>query len=121
MTTDRASLAHLRHELRTPLNHIIGYSEMLLEDVEAGGPAGLALHLRGIHENAIQVLGLVNAFLAPGRIEAGEVDIGRMPAELSAPLDAIVASGETLKARATEADARELLPDLERIVGAAQD
>ena len=34
--TDPAALAHLRHELRTPLNHIIGYSEMLLED--AGEP-----------------------------------------------------------------------------------
>ena len=35
VSIDRAALAQLRHELRTPLNHIIGYSEMLLED--AGG------------------------------------------------------------------------------------
>lgn len=27
-----AALAHLRHELRTPVNHIIGYSEVLIED-----------------------------------------------------------------------------------------
>src|ERR1700689_3057062 len=26
------SLAHLRHELRTPVNHILGYSELLIED-----------------------------------------------------------------------------------------
>ena len=38
MSMDRAALAHLRHELRTPLNHIIGYSEMLLEDVAGWRP-----------------------------------------------------------------------------------
>src|SRR5271168_2140573 len=26
------SLANLRHELRTPVNHILGYSELLIED-----------------------------------------------------------------------------------------
>jgi diguanylate cyclase (GGDEF)-like protein len=29
------SLAHLRHELRTPVNHILGYSELLIEDARA--------------------------------------------------------------------------------------
>jgi two-component system NtrC family sensor kinase len=33
--------AELRHSLRTPLNHIIGYSEMLLEDVESAPAAPL--------------------------------------------------------------------------------
>ena len=28
------SLAHLRHELRTPVNHILGYSELLIDDAE---------------------------------------------------------------------------------------
>ena len=31
----RSRPAQLRHELRTPLNHIIGYSELLLEELEA--------------------------------------------------------------------------------------
>ena len=46
VSMDRAALAHLRHELRTPLNHIIGYSEMLLEDVADGDPAALEPGLR---------------------------------------------------------------------------
>ncbi len=29
------SLAHLRHELRTPVNHILGYSELLIEEAGA--------------------------------------------------------------------------------------
>jgi signal transduction histidine kinase len=31
------AVAQLRHDLRTPVNHIIGYSEMLLEDAEESG------------------------------------------------------------------------------------
>ena len=35
---------HLRHEMRTQLNHILGYAELLLDDVPAGaGPAIAAL------------------------------------------------------------------------------
>jgi signal transduction histidine kinase len=29
----------LKHELRTPINHIIGYSEMLIEELADGGSA----------------------------------------------------------------------------------
>src|SRR5579862_570029 len=31
-TLSGGSLAHLRHELRTPINHVLGYSEILIED-----------------------------------------------------------------------------------------
>ena len=33
--------AHLRHEVRTPLNHIIGYTEMLLEELGDEGAVDL--------------------------------------------------------------------------------
>ena len=36
---DRDTLAQLRHELRTPLNHIIGYTEMTLDEVAENSPA----------------------------------------------------------------------------------
>ena len=36
----REHAAELRHELRTPVNHIVGYAEMLREDVPDGAAAG---------------------------------------------------------------------------------
>ena len=36
------SLKYLRHELRTYLNHILGYSEILIEDLKESPRASLA-------------------------------------------------------------------------------
>jgi class 3 adenylate cyclase len=118
VSTDPAVLSHLRHELHTPLNHIIGYSEMLLE--EEGVEAPLAAELRRVHEAARRVHALINEFLAPARVTAGAVDPGRLPAELRPPVEEIVAAGDTLSRQAAEAGAGGLLPDVERIRSAAR-
>ena len=120
MTPGRAALAHLRHELRTPLNHIIGYSEMLLEEIGERDRPELATGLRRVHEDARQLLALINDFLTPTRVDAGQVDLGRLPTELSGPLDRIIATTGTLKQEATGAGADALLPDLARIALAAE-
>ena len=49
---DGAQLSHLRHELRTPINHVIGYSEMLLEDIADDGPSGVHAKLTAIIREA---------------------------------------------------------------------
>src|SRR5262245_60428767 len=85
MSPDPASLAHLRHELRTPLNHILGYSEMLLEDASEGGE--LARELRGVRGEGRALLAAVEESLAPVRVEAGEVDLRRLASEIALPLD----------------------------------
>src|SRR5262245_32535219 len=59
--------AQLRHELRTPLNHIIGYAEMLLEDLPAGAKPELAAGLSALRGDARQLLALLNEVLARGR------------------------------------------------------
>jgi adenylate cyclase len=85
MKPDPASLAHLRHELRTPLNHILGYSEMLLED--AGEAGELARELRGVRGEGRALLAVVEESLAPARVDAGGVDVNRLAAEITPPLD----------------------------------
>jgi class 3 adenylate cyclase/CheY-like chemotaxis protein len=119
VTTDPAALSHLRHELRTPLNHIIGYSEMLLEEPDDARPAALVPALHRVHDEARQLLGLVNSVLGPSANETG-VDVGRMAAALSPTLHRVVEASEALKTQATPAGTASLLDDVERILVAAR-
>lgn len=112
--------AHVRHELRTPLNHIIGYSELLLEEAGERGRPELEPGLHGILDDARALLGLINELLATAKLEAGVVVLGRMPAELAMRLNQIVATCENLHAQISDAGAEDLAPDLERIALAAK-
>jgi DNA-binding response OmpR family regulator len=57
-----ASLADVRHTLRTPLNHIIGYSEMLLEEAGEHGLEAFTADLQKIHKAGKELLGFINDF-----------------------------------------------------------
>ena len=56
------SPANVRHTLRTPLNHIIGYSEMLLEEADERGLVAFTADLQKIHKAGKQLLGFINEF-----------------------------------------------------------
>jgi len=73
--TKSAFLANMSHELRTPLNAVIGYSEMLAEDAEAGGYAGITPDLKKIKAAGTHLLSLINEVLDLAKIEAGKVAI----------------------------------------------
>ncbi|MGH8584290.1 MAG: response regulator [Gammaproteobacteria bacterium] len=55
------SVSHLRHELRTPINHIIGYSELLLEEAKDSRLEPFTGDLRKIHTAGKTLLGMLNA------------------------------------------------------------
>ncbi len=117
MTMDSAAL---RHELRTPLNHIIGYSELLMEEIEGAEWKPLLPSLRQVHGDARQLLDILNELLTPSGGEAEAVDLATVRGELFRPLERILAGGEALKQQAAGMGAVELLPDLTRILSAAE-
>ena len=59
----------LRHDLRTPLNAIKGYSELLIEDMDADGEHPLRSDLSKLKESADQLLGQIDAMAALARRE----------------------------------------------------
>ena len=65
-----ASLSNIRHKLRTPLNHIIGYSEMLLEEAGEQHLESFVADLNKIHTAGKQLLLMINDFLDPAGPQA---------------------------------------------------
>src|SRR5665213_536820 len=117
--TSPDELSHLRHELRTPLNHIIGFSEMLLEEAEDTGASGLVPALRQVHADARELLGRLNALLAAAT-SAADYAPERLAAELSPSLHRVVACVDALTAEAAVSSTARIRDDIERIVAAAR-
>ena len=70
-------LANMSHELRTPLNAIIGYSEMMLEDIEMGGMSQQEQHqdLEKILNAGRHLLTQINDVLDFSKIETGKMTV----------------------------------------------
>ena len=61
------------HEIRTPLNSIIGYTDLIMEDVVAGSPIQRKLDV--VKESGAALLTIVNDILDFSKIEAGQVEL----------------------------------------------
>jgi signal transduction histidine kinase len=68
-------LANMSHELRTPLNAVIGYSEIVEEDLAIGETEQCAEDLAKIRDAANHLLAMINEVLDLSRIEAGKLDL----------------------------------------------
>jgi signal transduction histidine kinase/CheY-like chemotaxis protein len=87
-----AFLATMSHELRTPMNAIIGYSEMLLEEVEESGQAGFAADLQKIRAAGKHLLGLINDILDLSKVETGKVTLDIESFEVAGMMQDVVAT-----------------------------
>lgn len=93
-------LRTVRHELRTPVNHIIGYSEMLLEEAADVQDDDLTPELQRIVLLGKQLLAQMNEALADDQRAGLVAGLGQVRQVIQAPLDQIVAASAALQGRA---------------------
>jgi signal transduction histidine kinase len=82
LKTRTAFLGVMSHELRTPLNQIIGYSELLLEEIADGAPDDAAADVQRIHLASLNLLEMISNVLDLSKIEAGTLAVTVEPVEL---------------------------------------
>ncbi len=92
-------IANMSHELRTPLSAVIGYAEMLEEEVEDLGHEHLLSDLRKIEGNARHLLSLINDVLDLSKIEAERMDIFAESFEVGTVIDEVASTVGSLVAK----------------------
>jgi signal transduction histidine kinase len=68
-------LANMSHELRTPMNAILGYTELMLDNIYGEPTDKMRAVLVRIQSNGKHLLGLINDVLDLSKIEAGQLTL----------------------------------------------
>jgi signal transduction histidine kinase len=92
-------LAKMNHQLRTPLNAIIGYSEILLEDIEQDPNSADEADLRTINKAGRHLLSLVSDVLYMPKIESDNIEITMRVVDLDLCLDEVASTCRNLVAQ----------------------
>ncbi|MFW5967877.1 MAG: PAS domain-containing sensor histidine kinase, partial [Persicimonas sp.] len=98
-----AFLANMSHELRTPLNAVIGYTELVQEELDHAReqPQELSVDqllgdLHKVHRAANHLLALINDILDLSKVEAGKMDLHYQSFEVGELVEEVIDTVGTL-------------------------
>ena len=86
------SAAAMRHDLRTPLNAVIGYSEMLIEDLDASDAGPLGAGLGRVHAAALALLALIDDVFSAASLQRASGQGAGRPGRATAMLGGVIAA-----------------------------
>ncbi len=75
-------LANMSHELRTPMNAIIGYGELIEEDIKNKKYENMVSDIRKVRTASNHLLSLISDILDLSKIEAGKMEFTPVPFSL---------------------------------------
>jgi signal transduction histidine kinase len=109
-------LSSVSHELRTPLTNICAYAE-LLRTMQPGDGAEWAEFLRVVHEEGLQLSGLVDGMFDYLQLESGEARFASEPVDGEQAVRTVAANCHDALARRRHDFAVAIAPDAPRLVG----
>lgn len=83
-------LSLMTHELRTPLQAVIGYTDIVMEELRAEGSERYIDDLTRVINNSERLLKLINGVLDLARVESGEMELHLSEVKLSTLVDEAV-------------------------------
>ncbi|HRC73310.1 MAG TPA: response regulator [Candidatus Competibacter sp.] len=111
-------IANMSHELRTPLTAVLGYCELIEEDLRDLGQEAILADVSKINFNARHLLGLINDVLDLSKIEAQKMDVhaieftvGAMLVELEAATGSLIAKNNNTLSLTAEAPDTVMMTD----------
>lgn len=111
----RQHLSDVRHDLRTPVGHIIGYAEMLEEDLADDMPAEFVRDLGLIRQAGERLVALIDDYLGAAKTSLDEIDLDEAQFQLRLQLNHITGYCEMLREEAEDQERDDFVDDLDRI------
>jgi signal transduction histidine kinase/HAMP domain-containing protein len=85
-----AFLANMSHELRTPLNSILGFADVILEELDGPLTDNMNNDLQLIQKNGQHLLNLINDVLDMAKIEAGRMNLNPERFKITETIEEVV-------------------------------
>jgi signal transduction histidine kinase/putative methionine-R-sulfoxide reductase with GAF domain len=89
-------LANMSHELRTPMNAVLGYTDLILDNIFGDVPETIRDTLERVKANGQHLLGLINDVLDLSKIEAGQLTLSLGNYSMGEVVQAVVSAVESL-------------------------
>ena len=109
------NLSNLRHDLRTPVGHVIGYAEMIEEDLDDEGLKAHAHDLQAIQNAGQRILALIDDFFNAGKVSEDQIAFDEAQYQIRLQLNHINGYTEMLREDAVDDGHDDLVADLDQI------
>ncbi len=85
-------LANMSHELRTPLNGILGFAEILKDEIHEAEYASM---VDNIYSSGKRLMSTLNSIITLSRLESGEINLSRKVTQIDASILSVLKTMDT--------------------------